>query len=115
MSIDQEALMPQDERLETVRELFQSRCGKDFATGGEPFAPTEAEAAKFLSMVPSGRTGLGIVAQACSNAEVFLRKERDKLMFYPQDEVVELVQKAIAKELAKHDSVRTPYSNEVAA
>jgi hypothetical protein len=119
MSIEQEALMPEDERIETVRFLFQSRCGKDFATFGNPFAPTEAEATEFLSAVPPGRTGLGIVAQAFSNVEVFLRKEKAKLVFYAQDEVIDLVQMAIAKEFAKHDNqiapTRTLYMNDAAA
>ena len=116
MFVEQESLMPEDERIETVRYLFQSRCGQDFTTGGDPFAPTEAEAAAFLSKVPPGRTGLGIVAQACSNVEVFLRKEKAQWVFYPQDEVVDLVRNAIAKELAKHDSrTRTLYTNEAAA
>jgi hypothetical protein len=115
MATQQESLMPDDERIETIRFLFQSRCGKDFATGGDPFAPTEAEAAEFLSLVPPGRAGLGTLAQAFSNVEVFLRKKREKLIFYPQDEVIELVSKAIHKELAKHNGVRTLFSNEAAA
>jgi len=79
--------MTHSELIDATRLAFQQRC----TDGSWTIAPEEAEVLLGLGSVPT-------ILQSMSNVGCLLKREREnRLMFYSEEECIELLHKEIAK------------------